>query len=541
MEQLVKITQEIAKIQREIDLLKMQKEQSEQRLLIIDRDRASKKESVTREEEQVFNRAQQAREAQIKDICSSMKQRVEDLIDTFPDLKTKEFAGKYEVKAVEEALADAFGDDLVVSFVPLRYRAIEEEKYAYRAYTRAETRSSSLKYSGVVSWVYNTLNDALLENAVGRRIPVAMGVLAILFVVSPFAFVAVLSSIGITSLVQGIRARSALNDLYHVKDFLNNAYDTDIFQEDKSSIMADVESHLEETQEEYLQIVRQNKFEMNPSVLRDIDEEFNRLAESLKAKVAVTDQQIQELMNRQERFALEHEDLKNKIAEQSARFKEKAFTEIDWQYKWIERVVYDVNLESGSISTCNLSQCNSIYLAKNLNHLKSFWQLCIYQAMLRMHPMYASQVVLDYKYGGSNLLPFTRVGSSILHLAYDKETIDKKLDSIKSDIRSRSGTILTTCANLDEFNEIMKSYDSYGESYVIVHLFGLKAIPETLQDMMRNGPRVGYFFKLYFTNAEAEQIVDDVPYDDVTEFVDIGEKVMTRSSVWFKRELNSDS
>ena len=161
--------------------------------------------------------------------------------------------------------------------------------------------------------------------------------------------------------------------------------------------------------------------------------------------------------------------------------------------------------------------------------------------MLRMHPEYATQVVLDYKYMGGELTQFLTLEGKCIKLCYSEEDLRKQQDIITNEIKARTKSILSSSANLDEFNALMATYDATGEYYAIIHVFGLEAVNSAMKNWFRNGPRVGYIFKFYWTYDEMQQLKDDLPLSDIKDFYEIKENPIPRTATAVKRIVGLDS
>ena len=86
----------------------------------------------------------------------------------------------------------------------------------------------------------------------------------------------------------------------------------------------------------------------------------------------------------------------------------------------------------------------------------------------------------------------------------------------------------------------MASFDAPGENFVVVHVFGLSAFNSQLISNMRNGGRVGFFFKFYLTVEELSEAGTKFPFDCFTEFFQVGDYPMLRTVLSLKKMLGTD-
>lgn len=481
----------------------------------------------------------------IKTKCAAMREKADVFLDTFPDLKSKEYAGKYEIKDLEARLSELYPVEMLSSYVCLQPLEFSSEGEAYRVYTRLERRVASLKQGSFASALFSGLTG--LMNSVckddGMSGKIALGVVALIvlsFIVSPFVFLTIFTVVGFAVAVQGILIRQVLRNLYSVKAFLNESYDEDIFQKDKSDIMNSVNEFLEETQNDYIAEVQARQFEPTPGLLKDIENSAAKEQQKLEQTITVK-QQLLAAKQQEAAIKLQELDAAVKTREEAAQRARKEMLEtVDWKHEWLSQILLGVTAEH-RVQGCHWLQGNTLYVAKDPDQLQTFWQLAIYQSMLHMHPDFAGQVVLDYKYMGSNLMQFSRVLSSIFTLCTDKEDIDKRVLRIKNDIRARTSNILKSCSSLVEFNTVMASYGGTGEAYVIVHLCGLQSISTDLKSFLRNGPKVGYFFKLYLTFEEFKELGKDFPFDEIPEYSEITNIATPRTAAQLRRLLEESA
>lgn len=529
-----KLQEEIRKTQQEIQQLTEMRDRQES-LVETEKQRAV---SLAKSE---FYSAQKAKAHIINELCARKLKDTEELINSFPDLETKEYAGKYEVRALEKALSEVYPREFCENYICTNVIKFPTESRAYTAYTSAERHIASLKQGHLAGSLFNGINKALQtvcrkDSAAG---PVALGIIAIfilLLFLKPFAFLFLLVVSAVIAGIQGVYVRSIFRRLYSVKAFLNQTYDNDIFQQDKADIMDAVAEFINGVKDEYLKKLEANEFVMDKEKLAEIERQARANYEKLNMQVEGKKQLLENLRKDVEIKLQQLEQAEQERKTGASKTRERYLSTITWEHKWLDQILIDITPDF-VVKGAKWQKCNSLYIARELTNLETFAQLAIYQSMLHMHPAFCSQIVLDYKYMGSNLVQFSKVNSSVFSLFVDREEIGKKLEAIKSDVRLRCTNILQSCSDIEAFNQLMATYDSPGESYVLVHIFGLETITADMLSLFKNGPKVGYFFKLYLTKEEMTELQKEFPFEDFGELSEITDLVLPRTSSQIERML----
>lgn len=533
---LARLQADTVKIEREIEALNNSVSQAS---ILAEREKAR----VTEEARSAFCTKQTQDANTINSRCDELYSQVDALLDTFPGLRTKEYAGKYEIKSLEEKLSNIFPEGFLKEYVCSDLKEFESESEAYRTYLSLERRVVGLKQWSAASALFSGLTSLLNaacrgSNSAGKIGLAFIAILCLSFVVSPFIFLAVFSVIGVTSLVQGMMFRRILKDLSAVKEFLNDSYDEDIFQEDKQDILARVQSFLDGVREDYIAQINAREFKMSPSLLLDIDKKVQdtvaRDREAILVKQKFLDEKRKAIAEKLSQ--LDELVKQNEIAAKEARVK--YLEKVDWKREWVNELLIDVT-PNNRVVTTPWTQSNSLYYAKDVRSLESFWKLAVYQLLLNMPPDYCGQVVLDYVYMGKSLFQFSRVAPSMLTLCVKADEIQQKIERMQEDLYSRISNILKSCENLQEFNNMMKEYGSVGEAYVVVHICGLKSVTDELRSFLKNGTKVGYFFKIYLTYEELQAVGGELPFEDFKECAEIADVVMPRTIASVRRLLES--
>ena len=475
----------------------------------------------------------------VDDGCSSMRQRVSDLLDSFPGMATKEFSGKYEIKDLEQSLEKLYPKELLDSYICSNPIQFEDESEAYSAYAYVERKVALLRdgsMSGsIFTWITGLLDRVCSDDGLVGKVSLAfIGMLMLTLVVSPFIFMTIFSVVGVSALVHGALVNTLFRDLYSVKMFLNNAYDEELFQDNKSGIMESVDAFLEQVRERYYQDIDTREFKMNPKILEDYDQQIKNQRETTQARIK---QKEQQLADAQSRAAELLQKLEAATAERERLAKEartRYLDTINWKFEWMEDLLLDVTPENRIIG-CKWLRGNTLYYSKSQEHIEQFQQLAVLQGVLRMHPSYAGQVYIDSKNMGTALAPYRQLNPSIFAMYITEEDIEKRFDRMRTDIRSRVDSILQSCSSIEDFNKLMSTYGVNGESYVVVHIVGLTSFTPQLLSFLKNGPKVGYFFKIYMTTEELKAVGKDFPYADIPEYAEIGDAVVPRTAAQVRR------
>lgn len=489
--------------------------------------------------QQAFNKRKADQLAKISACCAAKRTAASELLDTFPDLGTQEFAGKYEVKDLEEHLRTIYPVSLVDDYICLNPVIFEDEQEAYKVYSQIENSVIGLRQGNFSGKVFQGLSD-LLDSAADQPqigMKVVGGVIVFLvggLVLSPFLFLTVFSVLGLASAVQGIRVQQILRQLFSVKLFLNEAYDEDIFAADKADIMDMVDECLENAEQEYKSTVEGRVFEFDESQLEDVKKKYNLEEMRLRSQLDLQNQAYGAKQGELTKIIQKLDELAEQEKKYAEIARKKFLGSVEWKKEWLQNIFLEVTPEN-KVKVMPYAQGNSLYYSKDPDNLKKLSRLLVFQSIIQMHPDYCCNFVLDYKYNGGDLTQFVTVPERIVKICYSEEDLTKQSEFINNEIRSRTNNILGSCESIEEFNALMAKYDSAGEYYVVVHIFGCTALPQQLLNNIRNGPRVGYFFKFYWTVEEMQNLKDVLPLDAMLEFYEVTDNPVPRMPAVVRR------
>lgn len=471
--------------------------------------------------------------AAIEQACRTKYNEVESLVDTFPDLETKEFAGKYEIQNLEDHLMEVYPSGMIEGYMCMNPMVFQDEGEAYKAYNAVENMVIGLSRGNFSGAVFNTLSALLDKAADIPQLGMKVALFTLLFfagglMLSPFLFLTLFASIGFFSGVQGLFVQKLLRKMFSVKLFLNDSYDEDIFQADKQDMMGDVEEFINVAEEQAKTALAEMSFSFDETLLMQIDQKFEKERKRLEGSRSITQQ---ELEANQARLGELIEKL-TAIEEREKHFAEiarkKFLGEITWKQEWLTNVFLDVTSEN-KVKMMPFAKGNTLYFSQDPMSLQRLGRLVVFQSMLHMHPEYATSVALDYKYNGGELTQFSSPSTSIFKLCYTEEELQKQVESVSVSIQARTSNILSTCQSIEDYNALMAKYSSLGEYYVIVHVFGIRSLSSQMLSNIRNGPKVGYFFKFYCTVEELLEVKEDLSLDNFHEYYEIRDNPIMRT------------
>ncbi len=493
-----------------------------------------------------YERRKNELRARISATVTKKRDEIIALIDTFPEAETKEFAGRFEIKELEAHLTEVYPEAMIEDYVCMDPIPIEDDEEAFRLYSSVEKSVMSLsRGGGFASSIFNGLTDLLSQVTDDPRVGLKAAMGVILFYIAslcfvPFVFLGVFCGLGVVSALQGARVKRLLRKLYSVKMFLNTSYDEDIFAKNRDDIMKEVDPFLEEAEAEYLGVLDKHQFEYDASNDLKLDHEADVQRKHLEQSRDLDNTTLQKLKSELEEILAKIEELDEAEKKKAELARQEYLGSIKWERKWMDYLFIDVSPENRLIRM-PFSKANSCYYSKNVESLKMFSRITTFQAMLQMHPEYASQVILDYKYMGGELTQYITLDGKAVKLCFIDEDLRTQKDIITNEIKARTKNILSSSASLDEFNALMAKYEATGEYYVIVHMFGLSSIDSTLLNWFRNGPRIGYIFKFYWTVEELQQLGDAIPFADIKDFYEIASNPISRTAASVKRLAGLDS
>lgn len=493
-----------------------------------------------------FLRRQAELRSRIEAIITNKRKQAEDLIDSFPDKDVKDFAGRFEIEDLEEHLKGVYPVEMITDYVCIDPIDIADDEEAFRMYSSVENMVMSLTQGGGLSAsIFNGINQVLDtvtdDPRVGMKIiPAIMMFYAVGVLFMPFLFLTVFSVVGFASAGQGFFVKGLLRKLFSVKAYLNTSYNEDIFQTDRLKLLRNVDNALEPIRKEWLAYIDSQEFKYDPKEEVNLDKKFQVEKKRLEQSRDLNNTSLQRLKDELAEILAKIDELEDEEKKRAETARKKYLETVAWEHAWMEHAFIDVSAENKLIMMPFIKG-NSCYYSKDEEELKRFSRLIAYQCMLRMHPEFATQVVLDYKYMGGELTQFLTLGGKCINIRYSEEDVRKQTEIITNEIKARTKSILSSSANLDEFNALMATYGATGEYYAIVHIFGLEALSSAMKNWFHNGPRVGYIFKFYWTVDEMQSLKDDLPLADIKDFYEISGNPIPRTAAAVKRIIGLDS
>lgn len=537
---------EAAKKNEEIEKLTAAVEKATQDLRAIPVRLTTAKQEARANAQASFNRRQEELRSRVEGVISKRRSDLIALVDTFPELDTKEFAGRFEIKELESHLMEVYPAEMIEDYVCMNPIQIEDDEEAFRIHSSVENAVMSLNRGGGLSAsIFTSINDTLdkltEDPRVGLKIiPVILIFYAVGVMFVPFIFLTTFSLIGLASAVQGAFVKSLLRKLYSVKLYLNTSYDEDVFQKDKTDIIGQSDDYFDYARNHFMEVIAERKFHYDLKEDERLDKQFDLEKKKIEQTRDLNNTALQKLKEEQQAILKRLDEIEEEERQRAVTARQTYLSTITWKHEWMEQVFIDITPENKRIMMPFLKG-NSCYYSQDEDQLKKFSRLAAYQALIHMHPEYATQVVLDYKYMGGELIQFISLEGKAIKLCYSEDDIRKQVDIINNEIKARTKSILSSSANLDEFNALMASYNAAGEYYAVIHIFGLESITTAMKSWFRNGPRVGYLFKFYWTHDEMKALKDDLPFADIKDYYEIGDTPIPRTAATVKRIIGLDS
>ena len=525
---------ELATLQQTITTMEAEIRSLQSQLGSLENNKMAEKEQAMTRSRNAFEASKAAQLNAIDKACAKKREDTSALLDTFPDLQTKEYAGKYELREIESKLEEIYPKRLIEEYTCASPMEFETEGEAYSVYASCQRAVAGMKSGesnsgGLFDTVVSILSAATdRTGSVGKVVAILSGIVGVIAVTSPMLFISIYGGIAACAAIRGVYSNRIFRSLHSIKVFLNNSYDEDIFLEDKADVMRFVDNFLEETKQKYVNEVQSQRFTMNPNVLREIDERAAAKKSQLNATLSMRTQQLEVERKRMEELSKKFTELTEQYKNSVEQLRDSALKKRQWKHEWLDSILLDVTEQYTKI-VCKNSKCNTLYYCSNTETLQNLGHNILFQNLLAMHPTYAGQVVIDYKYNGGKLIPYSRLQKVIVDVCSSPEDIEKRVDRLNKDVRARCQNILASCSDLDDFNRLMATYDSPGEAYCIVHVYGMKSFTEEWLQFIRNGPKVGIFFKFYMTTVELKELVKEIPFDLFGEIYEYTNRLNERS------------
>lgn len=497
--------------------------------------------AMSSDDKDIFSKMIQQKIDEVTELVGRRKAEVEDTIMKMTEGDSSSQITKSNLNDLEGVLCKLYPKDFVSNYSCLKPVSLTTEKQALNIYTDLSNGIDNIHDSNFSGKIFNGLMGLLDKSADYPKLGLKLTGIMTLFLITtvilmPFAFISVMSLCGVIAIAQGKYIKGYLSKISSLKTYLDDSYNESKFEQDKSDVMETVCEFLNEAEEEAIDLIKSEKYIPDTDKVKDIQNRYDMELAELQLELKNYQQESSSL----ERSIVDLTERIKVVEEQEKALAEKARDKylhtISWKSEWLDKLFIDVT-EDNKIKMIRYSQGNSLYYSEDVDRLKAFSRLIIYQNILHMHPDFASTIVLDYKYNGGDLTQFSSIPDRCFKLYYASDSIEGELVNTDNRIRSRTNNILATCQSIDEYNELMKSYGTVGEYFVIVHIFGLTSFSNALLNDIRNGPRVGYFFKFYMTVAEMKELKDSIPYDNIQELFEIQNDPIPKAVGTLKRLL----
>lgn len=536
---------ESSRLGQQIDELESNLASLEAAIRDIPRKAQQDKEVFVQRARKEFEAKNQADCQAIEEATVTRRESVEELIDSFPGMEAREIAGRFEIRELEDHLMTVYPPDLIADYVCLNPIEIADDTEAYTLYTSVEGMVAGLQRGNISASIFSALSNMMNKAAdipeVGMKAGlIVFGFILLTLFISPFTLLTVFSILGITSAVHGAFVRRLLRRLYSVKLYLNESYDEDVFVEDKGDILASVDSFFDEVKAEALEEIASRVFSVDDNDLQEIDKAAELETTRLQSQMDLKKQQLETCRQGLAKVLEQLDELAEADKKRAEAARQEYLGSIQWKDEWMSQMFVEVTSEN-QIKGFNYAKGNSLYYGRDIEKLKQFSRLIMAQTLLHMSPNIVSNIVLDYKYNGGSLTQFSRVAQRCCKLCFSDADIEKQESSITLRIRTRTNNILSTCESIEAYNEIMAQYNSPGEYYVVVHVFGISKLTTQFVNNILNGPRVGVFYKFYLTSDELVELKSVFPLDSMIDFFEVMENPIPRHPRQVRRLFDVDT
>lgn len=496
---------------------------AEQKLQELIQSQEAKINNLLEEQQNIFAKKQNDVLMRIQSAIQEQKQAVSEIVERNLEDDITAVDNMIEESGAITSIYAVLTEEQIQAYEPFDRTSIASEEELERAIRRLAKMSAKLSkqinYSSLFSLIQKVKAPIDEEGNEGQKYLAYLLILFVTVSMMIFASSALLfiyTLLGIYSYVQSRKIANVLN-LY---DSIIQYCENDTLKEKKESvsdfISESTDSFFYEVENEYSDIVKSKKFKAD-------EKELTALKNALKSEIENAKTNVLQL---KEEYSLCQKEVSRIQAELEKQEQEKLknleeiekfyldYSKVHWEKKLLENI-YLGRGKKNEPTLLPIEKDNTLYLSDESNNLFDFARLFILQMLMHVNPDYLIQIVLDYKYMGGNLQPFLALPNRCLSLFMEQDKITEKITSMQEEIFARNSNILKSVNSIEDFNNLMATYNATGESYVFVHIFGLQTLNDTLKHFLRNGPKVGYFFNIYLTMEEfkalhSEEIMENI-------------------------------
>lgn len=496
---------------------------AEQKLQELIQSQEAKINNLLEEQQNIFAKKQNDVLMRIQSAIQEQKQAVSEIVERNLEDDIAAVDNMIEESGAITSIYAVLTEEQIQAYEPFDRTSItseEELEIAIRRLAKMSAKlSKQINYSSLFSLIQKVKAPIDEEGNEGQKYLAYLLILFVTVSMMIFASSALLfiyTLLGIYSYVQSRKIANVLN-LY---DSIIQYCENDTLKEKKESvsdfISESTDSFFYEVENEYSDIVKSKKFKAD-------EKELTALKNALKSEIENAKTNVLQL---KEEYSLCQKEVSRIQAELEKQEQEKLknleeiekfyldYSKVHWEKKLLENI-YLGRGKKNEPTLLPIEKDNTLYLSDESNNLFDFARLFILQMLMHVNPDYLIQIVLDYKYMGGNLQPFLALPNRCLSLFMEQDKITEKITSMQEEIFARNSNILKSVNSIEDFNNLMATYNATGESYVFVHIFGLQTLNDTLKHFLRNGPKVGYFFNIYLTMEEfkalhSEEIMENI-------------------------------
>ncbi len=506
---LTNITNEVAAAEQNLDFLIQSKN--------------GKIDDVLHRQQMAFADKQNRVIVRVQEAIIAKKRDISMLVNTNLNNNIQDVDNMMEESGMIDKIYSVLTDEQIQAYEPFNNYCISSDDELNDKIEQLTTLSSKLSKQINYTPLFRMIQKINISNSEkdsdGKKYLTYIFILFITVLMMVFAssiLILIYFILGIYSFIQAHKIAKVLNLYDAVMQYCEN----DIMKEKKESvndyISKSTDSFFTDVEEEYISIIKEKKFKKNDKEIAQLSDSIKSEIENAKMNLLCLRKELAECKKEVARIESEleaQEQDKLKKLDQIKNFY-LDYTKVNWEKKLLENIYLGQNKKNEAL-LLPVTKDNTLYLAEKSDDLFELARLFILQMLMHVNPDYLVQIALDYKYMGGNLQPFLALPNRSLSIFMENDKINEKIESMQEDIFSRNSNILKSVASIEDFNNLMSTYNATGESYVFVHIFGLQSITDVMSHFLRNGPKVGYYFNLYMTMEEykslnSEDILDSI-------------------------------
>lgn len=428
--------------------------------------------NILREQQSAFSNKQNYVISRIQDAIQQQRQEVSKIVERNLEEDIAAVDSMIEESGAINSIYTVLTEQQIQAYEPFNRTPISDEEDLERAVRKLTRMSSKLSkqinYASLFSLIRKIKAPIEEEGNEGKKYLTYLLILVITVVMMIFAssiLLSVYTFLGIYSFVQSRKIANVLN-LY---DSIIQYCESDSLREKKDSIndyiTESTDSFFSEVEKEYTDMVTSKKFKANEKEVNSIKNALKTEIENAKANLLKLREEQSICKKEVARIEAElekQEQDKLKNLEELERFY-LDYSKVNWEKKLLENIYLGRGKKNEPV-LLPIEKGNALYLSNESTDLFELSRLFILQMLMHVNPDYLIQIVLDYKYMGGNLQPFLSLPNRCLSLFMEQDKIAEKITSMQEEIFARNSNILKSVNSIEDFNNLMATYNATGES-----------------------------------------------------------------------------